>query len=150
MYTMADRARFIALAETGYVRGVHKDSERYQWGVRGTSRPGNDVRVVLRDRDLVERQGGICPQCGKPLGPVVEFCHLVARGPHVKGFIEGNIFAGHPTCNKETQPVYGADGRLESGTEALMPSDLARPDLIAETWTPKPILRMWDRERKAS
>lgn len=150
MYTMESRAYFIERAETGFNPKVHKASERFQWAVRGGSRPGSDVRTLLRDRDLRERQGNVCPQCGKELGDVIEFCHLVARGPNIKGFEEGNIFAGHPTCNKGTQPVYDEEGNLTSGIEALLPSQLARPDLVPDAWTPFPVIREWNKEAKAS
>jgi hypothetical protein len=131
MYTMEQRARFIALAGPGY-----------EWaGVKGCSRPASDVRKALRD-DLAARQGGICPQCGDALRGNYEFCHLVARGPKVKGFVEGNIFAGHPACNASTKPLYDNEGNLlPGGIEALEPSDLARPDLVPTEWTPFPILR---------
>jgi hypothetical protein len=130
MYDDQQRARFIALAGPGYA-----------WaGVRGCSRPAADVRKALR-ADLAERQGGICPQCGEALGSTYEYCHLVARGPLVKGFLPGNVFAGHAHCNASTKPLYDDEGTLISGIEALRPSDLARPDLVPSEWTSFPVLR---------
>lgn len=124
----------------------------FTWaGVRGCSRPASDVRKALR-ADLANRQGGICPVGGEPLPgwsanasndwlPGVEFNHIVARGPLVKGFIIGNIFAGCASHNAMTKPLYNDNGELISGVEVITPDMLARPDLIPMEWTPFPILR---------
>jgi hypothetical protein len=128
-YTMADAQRFATLAGPGFA-----------WdGVKGSSRPASDVRSKLRD-DLLNRQGGICPQCGK-VPATVEFCHLVARGPKIKGFIAGNVFAGCASCNASTKPLYDDNGTLIFGIEILTPDMLARPDLVPDEWTPFPVLR---------
>lgn len=126
-------ATFVALAGEGFA-----------WeGVRGCSRPASDVRTALR-ADLWERQGGICAACGKgDNGTPLEFNHIVARGPKVKGFLPGNIFTGHATCNAATKPLYDERGTLISGVEVLTIAGgfLVRPDVVPMEWTPFPILR---------
>lgn len=123
---------FVALAGDGFA-----------WeGVRGSSRPASDVRTALRV-DLLERQGGVCPVCGTTgtARGAWEFNHVVARGPLVKGFIRGNVFAGHSSCNSLTKPIYNENGALISGIEVLWVEHFARPDVIPTDWTPFPILR---------
>jgi hypothetical protein len=120
------------------------DVERYDWAMeRGSSRPpvgANGWRHGLK-AFLVQHQGGICPQCGNALRGPVEFCHIVARGPKVKGFVEGNIFAGHPGCNASTKPSYDETGALQEGREVLYVEDLERPDLVAMEWPCKSVLK---------
>lgn len=119
---------------------VDMAGEGFTWaGVRGCSRPASDVRRALRD-DLLARQGGICCACGRE-AVNAEFNHIVARGPQVKGFVVGNIFAGCASCNAATKPLYDERGNLISGIEVLTPDMLARPDLVPAEWTPFPILR---------
>lgn len=133
MYTIEAMQAFVALA-----------GPRFTWaGVRGCSRPAADVRKALR-ADLESRQGGICPVCGGPIRNA-EFNHLVARGPEVKGFLPGNIFAGCSSCNAATKPLYDNEGNLISGIEVLTPDMLARPDLVPSEWTPFPVLRKMPR-----
>lgn len=125
-------AGFVALAGDGFA-----------WaGVRGSSRPPASVRRALRD-DLTARQGGICPVHGGALGErgAVEFNHVVARGPLVKGFVAGNVFAGCAGCNSLTKPIYDESGALLSGVEVLTEEFFARADLIPLEWTPFPVLR---------
>jgi len=129
--TNQDVARFVALAGDGFA-----------WaGVRGSSRPASDVRKALRD-DLWERQGRVCAACGMgDTGDALEFNHVVSRGPAVKGFVAGNIFTGHATCNARTKPLYDTDGSLMSGVEVLTSEHLTRMDVVPTDWTPFPILR---------
>ena len=126
-----DIERFVALA-----------GPTFSWdGVPGCSRPASDVRKALR-ADLLARQGGICPQCGTDLpDAVAEFCHIVARGPKVKGFLPGNVFAGHASCNASTKPLYDDRGNLIHGVEVLTEAHMARLDLVPTEWTPFPVLR---------
>lgn len=114
----------------------------FAWdGVPGCSRPAADVRKALR-ADLLNRQGGICPQCGNELlSTSAEFCHVVARGPKVKGFLPGNVFAGHASCNASTKPLYDDEGNLIHGIEVLTSANLRRMDLVPTEWTPFPVLR---------
>lgn len=113
----------------------------YMWtGVRGCHRPPATVRRALR-LDLIARQGGICPQCGNALDDTAEFCHVVSRGPAVKGWIPGCIFAGHVACNASTKPIHDNDGNVLSGVAVLTVDMFARPDLVPDEWTPFPILR---------
>lgn len=110
-------------------------------GVRGGSRPPSSYRTALRD-DLWERQGRTCPVCGKgDTGEGIEFNHVVARGPKVKGFHPGNVFAGHASCNASTKPIYDEAGNLISGVEILWADHFKRVDLIPLEWTPPTILR---------
>lgn len=131
MYTNTDVVMFTRLAGPAFL-----------WdGVRGCSRPASDVRKALRS-DLWARQGGICPQCGDAVAEAdAEFLHLVARGPKVKGFIPGNVMAGHRTCNASTAPEWDTEGHLIRGVPVLTPDMLARPDLVPAEWTPFPVLR---------
>lgn len=110
-------------------------------GVKGSSRFGNDIRTKRRT-DLLERQDGICPVCGESGTErgAWEFNHVVARGPKKLGFMPGNIFAGHSSCNAKTKPTY-VDGVLVAGVEVLWVEHFARPDLIPTEWTPAPVLR---------
>lgn len=129
--TASDIDGFVALAGEGFA-----------WeGVRGSSRPASDVRRKLRD-DLWMRQGKVCPVCGNgDNGDALEFNHVVARGPKVKGFLPGNVFTGHGACNARTKPLYDERGNLISGVEVLTLDYFTRADLIPTEWTPFPILR---------
>ena len=129
--TNDDVRGFVALAGTGF-----------SWeGVRGSSRPASDVRTALRE-DLWARQGEVCPVCGEgDNGIALEFNHVVARGPKVKGFLPGNVFAGHSSCNARTKPIYDNEGNLISGIEVLCVEHFKRADVIPVEWTPFPILR---------
>jgi 5-methylcytosine-specific restriction endonuclease McrA len=123
--TATDIQRFVDMAGDGFA-----------WaGVKGTSRPASDVRTKLRD-DLLNRQGGICPVCGDDVTHA-EFNHVVARGPKVKGFVAGNVFAGCASCNTDCKNEYG-DG-TDGGVIPL--ERFARPDVIPTEWTPFPVLR---------
>lgn len=85
-------------------------------GVRGGSRPPATWRTGLRNW-LVSAQGGICPVCAGPVRNA-QFNHVVSRGPGVKGFIEGNVFAGCATCNLTCAYSYGSvndDGMVTDG-----------------------------------
>jgi hypothetical protein len=113
-------------------------------GVRGSSRPGSDVRTELR-ADLVERQGNLCPVCGDALR-FAQFNHVVSRGNKVKGglgHMPENLFAGCATCNLDCALRFGEvteDGMVKDG--GVIPFEhFARPDLIPSEWTPFPILR---------
>lgn len=137
--TQADIERFAALAGPDFA-----------WnGVKGTSRPAADVRTQLR-LWLVKAQDGICPVCGDDMaGRAVEFNHVVARGPMVKGFTSGNVFAGCASCNAATKPLYDETGALISGIEILPLFHFARPDVIPNEWPAFPYLRSLHREARA-
>lgn len=129
--TDIDVEGFVTLAGDGFM-----------WaGVRGSSRPPSTVRRALRD-DLWARQGEVCAVCGKgDNGDALEFNHVVSRGPGVKGFIRGNVFTGHGSCNARTKPLYDENGTLISGVEVLTSAYLKRMDVIPTEWTPFPILK---------
>lgn len=131
MLTKAHIARFVALAGEGYA-----------WaGVRSCSRPASDVRKALRD-DLAQRQGGLCPLCGNALRNP-QFNHGVSRGPKVKGFLPGNVFAGCKACNDDCMAEYGErddNGMVIDG--GVIPIErYARPDLVPMEWTAFTVLR---------
>lgn len=142
----------MALTETMVDNFVDLAGDGFMWeGVRGSHRPPSSVRRALRD-DLANRQGGICPVGGEMLPGFsategnnwtagVEFNHVVARGPMVKGFVVGNVFAGCAAHNAMTKPIYDENGNLISGIEILRVSHFARPDVIPTEWTPFPTLR---------
>lgn len=113
----------------------------FSWPVSGTSKPSGGVKPMLRD-DLLARAGGICAVCGESgtARGAWEINHVVSRGPAIKGFTIGNLFAGHSSCNALTKPIY-VDGALVSGVEVLPLSHFARPDVVPMEWTPFPILR---------
>jgi hypothetical protein len=121
--------------------------DRMWEGVKGSHRPGSDVRRQLRD-DLIERQGNTCPVCGWTLR-FPQFNHVVSRGPAVKGFLPLNVFAGCATCNLDCALTYGEvdeDNNVIDG--GVIPIErFARPELIPSEWTPFPVLR---ERRKAS
>lgn len=118
----------------------------FMWdGVKGGSRPPSSYlgtkgfRTLLRE-DIANRQGNVCPQCGDALTGAVEFCHVVSRGPKVRGFFPGNIFIGHAACNASTKPLHDNDGNVISGVAILTADMFKRPDAIALEWTPFAVL----------
>jgi hypothetical protein len=61
----------------------------------------------------------------------------------VKGFMAGNVFAGHSTCNTSTKPLYDDDGNLISGIEVLRPGvHILAPEAMVTDWTPFPVLKL--------
>lgn len=98
-------------------------------------------RAIVREF-LAAAQGYVCPQCGGDLqdGSPVEFCHVVARGPEVKGWVEGNVFAGHAACNASTKPQHDDTGRVVSGVAVLTSRHLQRMDVILTAWPSKAAL----------
>lgn len=110
----------------------------FSWaGVRGCGRPPSSymgrkgIRQALR-LDLIARQGGICFACGEVLDDTAEFCHIVSRGPGIRGWLWGNVAIGHAVCN-EAQKQRGPIVHM---------SDMARPDVVPTEWTPYRLLGM--------
>lgn len=115
-----------------------------------TARPPGTYRTELR-RWLIEAQGGICPRCGESGNArgAWEFNHVVSRGPGIKGFVDGNVFAGHSSCNAATKPVHDADGNVVAGMAVIPLTMFARPDVVPMEW-PTPVeLRARACDRKA-
>lgn len=105
----------------------------FKWEGKEGPRPPSYARKNLR-RWLADQQGGLCPVCGDALRHA-QFNHVVSRGPHIRGFIGGNIFAGCALCNLDCALTYGTvddDGMVKDG--GVIPFEhFARPDLIATT-----------------
>lgn len=104
--------------------------EDFAWdnGIAGW-KPAGPVKVALREW-LVSFQGGVCVFC-EAHDEALELCHIVSRGPKVKGFVAGNVAAGCTSCNarqKEAGPIVHL-------------VDIARPDLIALDWPSVPTLK---------
>lgn len=121
MLTESHIANFVALA-----------GDDFTWeGVRGCGRPPSSymgrtgIRQALR-LDLIARQGGVCFACGDNLDASAEFCHIVARGPHKRGWLPGNIAVGCAGCNE----------RQKQAGPVVHIADMARPDVVPMEWTP--------------
>jgi hypothetical protein len=96
-------------------------------GPRGLgNRPSSAYRAGLR-RYLVSAQDGRCAACGRELGSDAQLCHIVARGPHRRGWHPGNIYAGHQQCNYDDRS-YG---------DALPLTRFALPAIIPMAWPKK-------------
>jgi 5-methylcytosine-specific restriction endonuclease McrA len=105
--------------------------EDYAWdnGVAGW-KPAHAVKVALRTW-LADFQGGLCVFCEAHLDENLELCHIVSRGPAIKGFIPGVVVAGCAPCNA-AQKVRGPIVHI---------LDIARPDLVALDWPSVPTLK---------
>lgn len=144
--------------------------EGLTWNVTGAGRPsggmrqGGRVRVGMREW-LHAAQGGICPTCGGEVDAHIgsDLAHVVGSGPKRAGWVAGNIYLSHASCNVgvareawERGTRYGAGetratylARLAEATAVegitvdvqargydliLTPADFARPDAIATEW----------------
>jgi hypothetical protein len=98
--------------------------ESFDWtapnGATIGSRPRSDAMPGLTAW-LIACQGGICAACGEALDGTerIEVCHIV-RGRE-RGYVPGNLYAGHTSCNDIDSKVYGAIVPLTS---------LVRADLV--------------------
>jgi hypothetical protein len=111
----------------------------FTWPAKGGDRfPAKYVgvtgfRQIVRNY-LFDVQEGICAVCGNGMvrGDVAsgEINHVVSRGPVVKGFVERNLFLGHPACNRQCA--------VEAGEVAF--GMLLRPDVIAREIPSKAVL----------
>ena len=116
-----------ALATT-IERNVSLAGPDYLWeGEDGKGRfvrPRADLRGAIRFY-LWTVAGGACPRCGHGVTyEESQTCHIVSRGPKLRGFVSGNLYAGHPECN-ERDKAYGP----------VIPAYMfARPELVALTW----------------
>ncbi len=84
------------------------------------SRPRSDAMPGLTAW-LIACAGGICAACGEALDGTerIEVCHIV-RGRE-RGYVPGNLYAGHTSCNNIDATVYGA----------IVPiSSLVRADIV--------------------
>lgn len=96
--------------------------EDFQWvGVANASRPRSDAFPGLVAW-LAMAQNGTCAACGEAFGgELLNVNHLVSQGKSQRGYVAGNLYLGHRTCNEIDAEVYGAVVPLGS---------LARPDLV--------------------
>jgi len=98
--------------------------EAYTWtapnGATIGSRPRSDAMPGLTAW-LIAQQGGICAACGEALDGTerIEVCHIV-RGRE-RGYVMGNLYAGHTSCNNIDATIYGSVVPLSS---------LVRADLV--------------------
>lgn len=117
-------------------------------GLKGGSEPSSKFKALIR-MDLAERQGFVCPQCSQQftredvINLEVEACHIVSQGAKdvSKGWLPGNVFVGHGTCNKRTAAVYDFEGKVIKGVANLSIYMLKAPSLVAMEWTPLPVLK---------
>lgn len=117
-------------------------------GLKGGSEPSSKFKALIR-MDLAERQGFVCPQCATPftrddvINLEVEACHIVSQGAKdvSKGWLPGNVFVGHGTCNKRTAAVYDYDGKVIKGVANLSIYMLKSPSTVPMEWTPLPALK---------
>lgn len=99
----------------------------------GGKRKGGLVRVGML-LWLHAAQGGICPTCGHALDvQYADLAHVVGSGPKRRGYVAGNIYAAHPSCNvgqaREAWEAGSRDG-VYAGTGETRRDYLAR--LIAD------------------
>lgn len=75
---------------------------------------------------LTRAQDGVCAACGETLndGTALEVCHLVSGGPKRRGYVAGNLYAGHKSCNDDDRELFGY---------VVPVTSLARPDVVALT-----------------
>lgn len=94
----------------------------FQWtGIGNASRPRSDAFPGLVAW-LAMAQNGVCAACGEAFGgEVLNVNHLVSQGKSQRGYVPGNLYLGHRTCNEIDAETFGAVVPLES---------LARPDLV--------------------
>jgi hypothetical protein len=143
----------------------------FRWqGIAGAGRPsggarkGGRVRVGMR-LWLHAAQGGLCVTCGNPVDALLgsDLAHVVGSGPARSGWVAGNIYLSHASCNVGVAREAWENGSLHGGgiTDAarlaaldeytrlegtltlmntegqrlvLSPRDFARADLIATEW----------------
>lgn len=98
----------------------------FDWaGYKGAcARPQGGQAALLRY--LTSVQGGVCAACGDDLndGTALEVCHLVSGGAKRRGYVPGNLYAGHKSCNDDDRECFGA---------IVPPESLARPDVVLTT-----------------
>lgn len=78
---------------------------------------------------LIARQDGICPMCGldSSVGELSDLCHIIpALTKPERGYLPGNIFAGHRACNL-------AMSNNDWSSEFML-SAMFRADVIATDW----------------
>lgn len=97
----------------------------FSWSAGSKGRPQGGQAALLGW--LLARQDGICAACGETdeTGDVWQVCHIVSGGPNRRGYIAGNVYAGHQTCNDADRDHYGAIVPLSS---------LVRVDVVPTTY----------------
>lgn len=128
-----------------------KDSSPYAWGGEsGDSRPSNRHPAGGSPRKgivayLSDAQRGMCPHCAESLTtPVggflrpVDACHVVGSGPQRRGFVVGNIYAGHSACNLDASRRVSTDTPLTAIHNGyrltLSLADFLAPEVIQTEW----------------
>ena len=97
----------------------------FAWCSGSKGRPQGGQAALLAW--LMAQQGDVCAACGEgnEVGDVWQVCHIVSGGPNRRGYIAGNVYAGHQTCNDADRDVYGAIVPLTS---------LVRADVVPVTY----------------
>jgi hypothetical protein len=107
--------------------GAFTNSDRPSGGIRKGGRVRTGMRLWMH-----EAQQGICPTCGDAL-PDADRCdlaHVLGSGSMRKGFVPGNIYLSHPSCNVEVARTVPNGGYVTT----LTPGDFSRPDLVQTVW----------------
>lgn len=157
MFTTEFVARLVAMAGPSFLWTGIPGAGRPSGGRRG----GGSARVGMR-MWLHRAQQGLCPTCGTEVHPTVgsDLAHVVGSGPNRGGWVPGNIYLSHASCNVAVARQAWEYGAVESTRKAhldaiaryvgaeftttltnesgysliLTPSDFARPDVIATDW----------------
>lgn len=111
--------------------------EGFAWeGVRGTSRPAGGTDMSGLRVWLWKAQEGLCAACGEAVALTEgEVAHVVSNhGSPSKGrgYVAGNVYMSHDTCNADDWDVFGA----------IVPAtSFVRGDLVALTYPSRQTMR---------
>lgn len=109
----------------------------FSWSaVRGTSRPAGGTDMQGYRVWLWKQQEGLCAACGESLAITEgEVAHVVSNhGSPSKGrgYVAGNAYMSHDTCNADDWDVFGA----------IVPADsFVRGDLVPLTYPSRKVMR---------
>jgi hypothetical protein len=159
MFTIAHVAALVYMMAGGSWANADRATDRPSGGTRNGGKVRNGMRLWMH-----AAQGGLCPTCGNEVHPFIgsDLAHVVGSGDKRKGFLAGNIFLAHASCNVGQARLsfeYGLTGHGETRTEALVrvaqycretygvtlaneagyalvltPGDFARPELVPMEW----------------